>query len=136
MKNLKVFLQLFLTGFFLAFMLTALTQCPQENSVGPVDKSAVETGEVKLFSQNVIIAFESNDKQTALDLMNDEYKDIYEEVLNTTPDKMQTFAQALKNRKIIFANEMYAEYEITVDGQVFTIAYSNTGEGDWKLHRF
>ena len=137
MKNLKIFLKLFFSGFILAFMLSLLTHCPESNPIIPVDdETAVETPAIKQFSNDVIIAFESNDKQTVLDLMYDEYKDIYGEVLNTTPDKMQTFAKALKNRKIIYANDMYAEYEITIDGKVFTIAYSNTGEGDWKLHRF
>ena len=49
---------------------------------------------------------------------------------------MRTFANALKNKKLVFANEMYAEYELTIDGNVFTIAYSNSGDGVWKLHRF
>lgn len=136
MKNLKVFLKLFFSGFILAFMLTLLTHCPESNPVIPVDDTAVETPAIKQFSNDVIIAFESSDKQKVLDLMYDEYKEIYGEELNTTPDKMQTFAEALKKRKIIFSNEMYAEYEIEIDGQTFTIAYSNTGEGDWKLQRF
>lgn len=136
MKNLKVFLQLFLTGFFLAFMLTALTQCPQENSVGPDDKPAVETGEVKQFSLNVISAFKSGDKQKVVDLMYDEFKDVFGKQLEESTASMADFATALENRKIIKANELYAEYELTINGTTFTIAYSNDGDGNWKLERF
>lgn len=136
MKNIKVFLKLFLIGFVLAFMMTTLTQCPQENPTGPIDEPAVETESIKQFSSKIITAFESGNKQNVLDLMYDEYKEIYSKDLEDAPEKMPTFAEALKNRKVIFANELYAEYELTIDGTKFTISYSNEGNGNWKIERF
>jgi hypothetical protein len=136
MIKLNIYLRLFLIGFFLAFLLIGLTNCPQENSTGPIDDPAVETAPMKQYNEKVITAFQSGDKQKVVDLMYDEYKDIYSSQLDSDPQKMQNFANALEKRKIIFANAFYAEYEVEIDGQIFTIAYSNTGDGNWKLQRF
>jgi len=136
MKTSKTILKLFFTGFFLAFCLTSLTQCPIENPTTPADEAAKETEATKKFSQTVISAFQSGDKQKVIDLMYDEYKDIYGKQLEASTARMTDFAAALENRKIILANELYAEYELTVNGITFTIAYSNEGDGIWKLERF
>lgn len=137
MENLKVSVRFLLVGFLLAFLLSFLTHCPESNPSGPVDETpAEETPAIKQFSNDVIAAFESQTPDLVLNLMYDEYKEFYSEGLRATPEKMQTFAEALKNRKIVFSSELYAEYEVTIDGEIFTIAYSNYGDGNWMLHRF
>lgn len=136
MKGLHNYIKLYFFGIVLAAISSFLTHCPEDNPTAPIDNPGQETEQVKKFNNDVISAFQSGNKQSVLDLMYDEYKEIYSEELETTPDKMEIFANALKNRKLIFANEMYAEYEVTIDGQIFTITYSNSGEGNWKLHRF
>ncbi|MBX3043042.1 MAG: hypothetical protein KIT33_02240 [Candidatus Kapabacteria bacterium] len=137
MENLKVSARFIIAGFLLAFLLSFLTHCPESNPSGPINEDpAVETPDIKQFSNDVIAAFESQNPDVVLNLMYDEYKEFHSEGLKATAEKMQTFAEALKNRKIIFSSELYAEYEVTIDGEVFTIAYSNYGDGNWMLHRF
>lgn len=136
MKEFSNYVKLFVIGIVLATISSLLTHCPEQNPSGPIDDPGEETEQVKQFNIDVITAFESGNKQSVIDLMYDEYKEIYSQELNATPGQMQAFANALKDRKLIYANEMYAEYEITIEGQIYTIAYSNSGEGDWKLHRF
>lgn len=136
MKEFSNYVKLFVIGIVLATFSSLLTHCPKQNPSGPIDDPGEETEQVKQFNIDVITAFESGNKQSVIDLMYDEYKEIYSQELNATPGQMQAFANALKDRKLIYANEMYAEYEITIEGQIYTIAYSNSGEGDWKLHRF
>jgi len=136
MNSLSKYFKFYVLGILIAAIISSLTHCSDENSTSPADNFGTETEQVKRFNETVISAFESGDKQTVLNLMYDEYKEIYSNELNAAPEKMQTFANALKNKKLVFANEMYAEYELTIDGNVFTIAYSNSGDGVWKLHRF
>jgi hypothetical protein len=135
MKNLKVFLKLFFSGFILASILSLLTHCPESNPVIPVDDTAVETPALKQLSDEVINAFESGSKDAVLNLLYDDYKFIYED-FDATSEQMQRFAEAINKRKIIFANELYAEYEIIIDQQTYTIVYSNFGDGNWVLQRF
>lgn len=136
MKNFTIFLKLFFTGAILAFIMSTLTHCPEPSPTEPIIEPAVETAPMKQYSETVIIAFQSGDKQKVVDLMYDEYKEIYGKQLeNATSKSMADFASALENRKIIKANELYAEYELTINGMAFTIAYSNDGNGNWKLER-
>lgn len=128
--------RLFVLGFLLAFITANLTMCPEESATNPSEPPPVETEQVKQFNTTVKTAFESGDKSAVINLMYEDYQDIYGEMLNKSTADMQAFAKALENRKLIFANELYAEYEITIDGNVYTIAYSNNGDNIWKLHRF
>jgi hypothetical protein len=137
MKDLKQLFRVFIFGFILAFMMQLFTMCPTDNPTNPiVDPPAEETAQMKAFTNHVVSAFQSGDKQQVIDLMYDEYKEVYSNELTISNEKMSQFASALENRKIIFSNELLAEYEINIDGTTFTISYSNTGDGIWKLNRF
>lgn len=136
MNWMKKYFRLFIIGFLLAFIMSNLTHCPEDSPTNPGEEPAIETEQLKDLNKSTIEAFNSTKKENVLDLMYDEYKDIYGEYLNDNSEKMQKYAIALETRKIIFANDMYAEYEITIDGKIYTIAYSHSGVGNWKLHRF
>lgn len=136
MNWIKNYFRLFIIGFLLAFIMSNLTHCPEESPTNPGEEPAFETEQLKDLNLTTIEAFNSANKDVVLDLMYDEYKEIYGEYLDDNTDKMKAYAKALESRKIIFANDMYAEYEITIEGKVFTIAYSHSGDGNWKLHRF
>jgi hypothetical protein len=68
--------------------------------------------------------------------MYENHVDLFTEDLEQYLDKFPAFTEALKNRKIIASEELYAEYELTIDGETYTIAYGQSGDGVWKLMRF
>lgn len=137
MKNLTSYLKYYAFGFLIAFLFLNLTMCPETGPSTPDDeKPPVETAELKAISDNAITAFESGNPQQVLDMMYDEHKEFYEDDLVTNKERMANFANALKNRKLIAAQDLMAEYQITIDGKNFTVTFSNAGDGVWKLHRF
>ncbi|MCB9250269.1 MAG: hypothetical protein H6613_17815 [Ignavibacteriales bacterium] len=56
--------------------------------------------------------------------------------MNSSDKSLAAYGEALENRKLIFANDLYAEYEITLNQTTYTIAYGNGGDGKWQLLRF
>ena len=138
MKVFKQIFRAFCIGFLLAFLMQFFTMCPDSSSpTNPAtEEPAVETQAMKSFTNDVKSAFQSGDKIQVMNLMYDYHKDIFTNELTFSSDKMQKFAAALESRKIIAANEFYAEYEIEISEQKFTIAYGNSGDGVWKLQRF
>ncbi len=133
----KAMIKYFIGGFIAAFMLFNLTQCPEEETTKPKnDFPKEETAELRTFSENIISVFESKNVAGVSDMMYEEHREFYIPDLEEQTDKMPDFAEALKGRKLIGLNELYAEYEITIDGQTYTIAYGQSGDDVWKLLRF
>ena len=137
---MKCFIHLrkyFVGGFIAAFMLFALTQCPEENATkSDEDILPTETTELKTFSESLITAFENQDIDKISEMMYEEHREFYIDDLGDYAEKMPIFAEALKSRKLTAMNELYAEYEITIEEQTYTIAYGQSGDANWKLLRF
>jgi len=100
------------------------------------DQTFSETPVLKAFSDSLITAFKSEDVDQVLDLVGAEYFAACDEELNGSRNTMAAVAQALEKRKLVFANALYAEYKITLNGAEHRIAYSNCGDGRWQLIRF
>lgn len=137
MYNLNPILKYFLGGFIAAFMLLNLTQCPEEDSSKPSDETpAEETEELKAISEELISAFEAQDIDKIRSMMYENHVDLFTEDIEQNLDKFPAFTEALRNRKIIASAQHYAEYELTIDGETYTIAYAQSGNGNWRLLRF
>jgi hypothetical protein len=136
MSKLNPIIKYFLGGFLAAFLLLNLTQCPEETSKPKDDDPPEEPAELVSFSDDVIGAFESQNASQVSDMMYEEHREFFIPDLEDQHEKMKIFAEAIKERKLIGLNELYAEYEITIDGQTYTIAYGQSGDGVWKLFRF
>lgn len=139
MKNLKINLKFFLFGFILAAFLNYIPSCSEKKSpVEPDDGIDTEYSEnygMQSLSDSLIAAFESNDKTKVSNFLSDESKDIYSNILNNSNENLSVFGDALAKRKLIFANELYAEYEITINENTYTISYANGGDSKWHLLR-
>ena len=137
MKKYFPFLRLFLLGFAGAFMIINLTMCPEE-SAGPTDiiNPGTESKELKELATNAESAFKSGSKENVLKLTYENYAEILQEFIPNDPEKLKKFGEALSKKKLIFTNEIYAEYEVTIDRITYTIAMGNSGDGKWKIIRF
>lgn len=128
----------FLLGFLMGFLMLNLTNCP-DKVTGPNDENptGIETPELKTFSKHAENAFLSGNRDSVFAITFDEFANAAKNYVPTdNPDLLKKFGQALSNKKLIFANQMYAEYEITIDGKTYTIAFGQSGDGVWKIVRF
>jgi hypothetical protein len=81
-------------------------------------------------------AFKSGNADQIQQKINDEYKAVYAQDLADAGAKLQILGDAMQTRKLIFSGPLYAEYELSIDGRTYTIAYANSGDGVWRLVRF
>lgn len=140
MENHSHFIKLFFFGFILAAFLNYIPSCSEKKSpVQPDDQSNTgysESEELKNLSDSLITAYKSEDKTKVIHFLSDDSKEIYSNILNSSNESLAEYGAALENRKLIFTNELYAEYEITINQKTYTIAYGNGGDGKWQLLRF
>lgn len=140
MKHHYPLIKLFFFGFFLAATLNLNHSCSEKDSpTEPIEEYNTEYTEsqsLKMLSDSLIMAFNAEDKPKVISFLNDEFKEVYAEMLNTSKESLAVFGTALEKRKLIFANELYAEYEIFVNEVTYTIAYVSSGNNDWQLMRF
>lgn len=132
-------LKMYLLGFVLALLINLNSTCKKsENPVEPSDNTPVanETTEMKSLSDSLITAFKASDKTKILNCVSSESKAMLEEELNNTNADISAFGIALENRTLIFSSELFAEYEVEVNGQKYSIAYANCGDNNWKVVRF
>jgi hypothetical protein len=116
-----------------------LVFCSKKDSpTGPDGETApaVETASMKTLSDSLVVAFQSGNADRVLGYMNDEFKGVYRAELAGSTADMAALGEALKGRRLVSANGLYAEYQISVGGETYTLAYSNTGDGPWQLVRF
>ena len=144
-------IKLFIFGFLVALFIDANISCedkesPTQPEIGSPDFSEYQESEaMQKLSEDLISAFKSNNKSKVIEYLgyiqidtisvSDEVRDIYSEILNSSTKSLSDYGSALESRKLIFANELLAEYEITINGEVYTLDYGNGGDGAWKLLR-
>lgn len=133
----------FLIGIALALMVDGVTSCKKSEN-NPVEsepiKPPIETEVIKDLeddSQKAELAFKSGNTAEVKKVISETAAKIYGTELENVKPKFNAFAEALKNKKLIAYSELYAEYEITVDGKNYFIAFGRQNDnGDWKLVRF
>lgn len=140
MKNQYHFIKLFCFGFSLATSLNYISSCSKNESltqpIEDIPAQYSETQEMKSLSDSLVAAFKAEDKNKVLNCTNDEFKEVYAPILNGTTESLSVFGTALEKRKLVFSNLLYAEYEVSINGTIYTIAYANCGDGKWQLVRF
>ncbi len=140
MKNIYLHLKLFSFGFGIAFLINLNLSCSEKESPTQPEENLnteyTESQSMKGLSESLIAAFNSEDKPKVISYLNDEFKEVYAEILNNSKESLSAFGTALEKRKLIFANELYAEYEIIINEVTYTIAYVSSGSNDWQLMRF
>lgn len=138
MKDSRKIAKQFLYGFFLAFILFNFTMCPKESISPSEDKTptGVESTELKTFNTSVESAFLSGNADDVLKITYENYAEILKTDLKANPAKIKLFGEAFKNRKLVFVNELYAEYDLTIDGKTFNVALGQSGDGKWKIIRY
>jgi len=135
-KNL---LKMYVLGFIVAMFLNMNTTCKKDdNPVEPAEVTppANETAEMTNLSDSLTSAFKSVDKTRILNCVSDECKATLQEELNNTTADIAAFGAALEKRTLIYSSELYAEYEVEVNGQKYNVAYANCGDSKWKVVRF
>jgi hypothetical protein len=139
MKYYHKFFTLFLSGFLLATVTNFFASCSKsESPTQPIDDNPAqysETSEMKNLSDSLISAFKLENKEKVMNCFNEEFKDTYRLIINNTTKSLSEFGTALEKRKLTFANSLYAEYELIIDGITYTIAYANSGDSKWQLVR-
>ena len=130
---------LFCYGFVIAAILIFSFSCTGDNSTTQSqdqnNSEYSETQAMRNLSDNLIAAFKSENKDEIINYLSDNVKDVYSDILNNSTQNLSDFGTALEKRKLVFASQLFAEYEITINGEIYTIAYGNGGDGVWKLLR-
>jgi hypothetical protein len=127
----------FLFGFAIAFILLNFTMCP-EKATGPSDDNStgIEPADLKTFAKRAENAFLSGQKDSVLAITYEEWAEACKDYITSDPEKLKKFGEALSRKKLIYGTNPYAEYEITIDGEKFTVAFAQSGDGNWKLVRY
>ncbi len=129
-------------GLLLAFLvlssLALWIMCSDKHSPNAPsdDETYLETPALAAFSDSLIVAFQSENKGRVLALADPEYLAVCDDELDGTRTTMTAVGEALEKRKLMFASDLYAEFEVTINGEKFSIAYGNCGDGRWQLMRF
>ena len=100
------------------------------------DETYSETPALLAFSDSLIVAFQTGKKDSILALTSPEYRAVCDEELDGTLNTMPAVGQALVKRRLVSVSALYAEYEVTINGEKYSIAYGNCGDGHWQLMRF
>ncbi len=111
--------------------------CP-EKATGPGDvgSTGVELAELKTFAKHAENVFLSGERDSVLAITYGEFAESCKGYLSNNPETLKKFGEALAGKKLIYGTPFYAEYEITIDGEKFTVAFAQSGDGVWKLARF
>ena len=130
-----------LLGVLLAFSIDVLTMC-KKDSGSPTEpagnpNNVTEIQDLEDDAEKTVNAFKSGDISEINKVISDEASTIYGNDLDKVKNKFDSFSEALKNKKLIASSDFYAEYEITVNGETYIVAFAKKSEnGDWKLARF
>lgn len=138
MKSIKYSL----TGLLLAFILHNFSSC-KKNESNPVEQNSTNPLETEVIqdleddAKKTETAFKSGNVAEVKKVISESANSIYGTDLESAKPKFNSFAEALKNKKLISYSELYAEYQITVDGKSYFVSFAKQSDsGDWKLIRF
>lgn len=138
---MKLYKYLFL-GAISAFMIHNFTSC-KKNESNPVEQYPSNPTEKEVIldleddAKKTESAFKSGSITEVKKVISESAISIYGNDLENVKPKFNSFAEALKNKKLISYSELYAEYQITIEGKSYFVSFAKqTENGDWKLIRF
>lgn len=125
-------------AFILLSSLILWNMCSKKSSPNAPGEEVIlnETPAMTALSDSLIAAFQLGDKESVLALTQTEYRAVCEAELDGDQSTMADVGQALTNRKLLHAGALYAEYQVMINGEAFSIVYGNCGDGHWQLLRF
>lgn len=138
MKSIKYLL----IGAFIAFMVHSFSSCKKNDSnpIEPNPSDPIETEVIQDLeddAKKTETAFKSGSVIEIKKVISEAANSIYGNDLESVKPKFNSFAEALKNKKLISYSDQYAEYQITVEGKSYFVSFAKQSEnGDWKLIRF
>lgn len=112
-----------------------LIACGGEKTTEPGD-TEVESPELKAFASYATQVLLSGDRDSLLTITDEEYAAVIGQDVPDDPAAMAKLGKALASRKLLYASPLYAEYEVTIDGTKYTVAFAQGGNGEWKLLRY
>jgi hypothetical protein len=140
-KTMKFTDRLIGLGLILLLLLLSfslLSTCSKDSPTAPGEPPVeyTETSAMKILSDSLVVAFQSGRTENILRSVGEEQKTVYAAELNGSSADLAAYGEALKSRKLLFANSLYAEYQVQISGSAYTLAYANSGDGQWRLVRF
>ena len=122
--------------------LHVVTQCESEYMGGYNNEEEDSGLDVDYKGINSIVkstaeAFLTGDSEEIASLMLDESLEYYGDRLNSQdPDELKELGNALNDRELVVASEVYAEYRYEHGGKSYSICFARLDKGDWKLMRY
>ncbi len=109
--------------------------CGGEKSTEP-DGSQTEPPELKAFTSYATEVLLGGDKDSMLAITDEEYASVIHQDVPDDSVAIAKLGRAIASRKLLYATSLYAEYEVTIDGVKYTVAFAQGGDGEWKLLRY
>lgn len=130
MKTLKYFL----LGFILmaGIHLFMNIGC-KDTSTSP--SSPDNSGKIESSAKLAESIFSSADTSKLYTILTESTYNTYKSDFAEFQKVMPLYANAFKNRKLLYSNEIFAEYEFSVDGKSYTVTFTRQDDGSWKITR-
>lgn len=146
MKKLKIILNpmlFFLMGSVFMSMILIVTRCekygnPLSEDINPDELiENIDYESIKKAGADIESALLSADQKEIDKLVLSESLDLYNgKQMPYTPDELTKIGNAFKTRDITTANENFAEYTYSIDGEKYTMTLTCEKNGDWKIIRY
>jgi len=131
-------LKYFIVGVSIAFLIHSSGSCRKDDPEpdGPVVEQ-VDVGAIDKYAKSVESAFVSGEAVKIQNILTDDAKALYgNDLTQMDKNNLIKLGEALKSRKIKVFTDLYAEYEYTKDGIIYSVAMARQEDGSWKLMRF
>ena len=139
MKHLKFIL--------LAALALLLTACPEglfdpdeKDTLPPTekpdDKPSDKTEEkmtLQETTKSIEDALKKGDSKAFLEFFDGNTLGFYKEVVEENKEKLKSFNDVFKTRKLVHSTPIYAVYEVKYEGMTFEISMTLDNDGEWKI---
>ena len=119
--------------FFICFFL--FFGCSKESPTTP-DIDINEPTELSNATKNIEKAMQNSDVATFQSLIHPRTLSFYKGLSESNKDKLPSFSEIFKTRKIISITKDYATYEVLLNGKYYEITMTLDDDGKWKLTDF
>jgi len=131
----NIFIKFLLIGFVLAIMVHIGFSCADSFNFDRDEEKIDEAG-IKKGASAIETVFISADTAALAEVLTAPSLEIYKKQFDDIQPYMAQFGEAFKNRKLLYASQIFAVFEIRDDSGVFTVEMTVDDEGDWKLVSF
>jgi hypothetical protein len=129
------FLVFLLIGFVTATLVHIGYSCSDSFNFDREEEKIDEAG-IKKGAHTIEAAFISADTIVLAEVLTAPSLEIYKKQFGDIQPYMAQFGDAFKKRKLLYANPIFAVFEIKDDSGVYTVEMTVDDEGNWKLVSF